>query len=1243
LLIRKTKRWISAATILSMVIGVGAPFQKAQAAADQSSVIDILQIPDLHGMIINDEKRPIGAVIGANIDYLRGQNPSGTLVLGGGDNYAGKRSPELSRFTLGASVMRVFNAYGMEASTVGNHEFDWGLETSYKDVPAEFPLLAANIYDRATGNRVFDSYKIFTKNGAKIAIIGAVTQDTSDAIPGTVDAYELKDIAEEVNKAAIEARKDGAEIIVANIHEEHGDDPKSGPIYDVVKQLKGVDAVLGAHAHRDLIDDIVDAEGKSIPLIIGRDRAQNMVHMAINVTRHGDNSLSINSFNREAITLNSTNTVYPYGWMADNPVKSERVQAIIDQDLADVEATKSAMEQLNSDMSSVSALVRNLPAAGANGTKITWTSEKPEVVSSSGQVRRPAEDAKLTLTALVSKGFAKISSEPFEVTVKKADAKVGKWRIGEFHAHTFQSNDAQVSLQSVLDAAFNKYGMDYLALANHLRPSGRDDEGHNVPEGRDIPFLQGAMEYEVPKTNLFQNEGKYAGKTVFSGFEWDAPGHDHVAVGILTDEPNSEKSLKTAYQFEYMFSPRTPVDIFKPEDVAAWEKEGIKRQPTSTHADTMAAMKWLNEKYPLTSYLLITHPNRGRGKSKIADLRDINNAAPTINFGFEGILGNQMEPDRGGYDTKYNPNDPNDDGYKYRSHGGADYMLSQVGGAWDALLGEGRKYWTFANSDYHFKTIGTNSSGYQPGEYSKNYTWTNGNEIQDIIDGMRSGKSFSVTGDLINALDFNLAGDGEKKEMGETLIAKEGDSLKLTIRFKSPKTNNYESIKNGKLNNTTPPVDHVDLIAGDVTGYAQPGTDAYNKDTNDSTKVIATFTDKDWTVDQDGYNVITYDLKSSTKNQYFRLRGTNLGMNVPGKTENGNPVVNKKIETADAEARFDEINDQNYSDLWFYSNPIFLESSAYSDDQAVIDALASLSLGDLSAVTGNLTLPVKGGHDVAITWTSSVPSLMTDTGKLVKQPDQSTDLELTATATRGAATKTKAFKVTIKGTGSGSTPTYPPVDQPTNPPVNPTKPPVTPTEPPTTPTKPPVTPTEPTKPPVQLNDITGHWAEANIKQAVTRGIISGYSDGSFKPTANATRLEFIAMLVRALNLTAESTEKHNFKDNSTIPAWGRSAVDAAFASGLITGDANNQLKPFVSITRAEMAVILVRAKGIKVDPNATLPFADSKSVPKWAVPSVAAAYNAGLLNGVGGNRFAPTQVASRAEVVSAILAMDNIK
>lgn len=91
-----------------------------------------------------------------------------------------------------------------------------------------------------------------------------------------------------------------------------------------------------------------------------------------------------------------------------------------------------------------------------------------------------------------------------------------------------------------------------------------------------------------------------------------------------------------------------------------------------------------------------------------------------------------------------------------------------------------------------------------------------------------------------------------------------------------------------------PAVDHIDLIGGDVTGLAEKGTPAYDKDTNDSTRVVATFTSEDWTTDANGYNVITYDLPKASKDQYFRLRGTNLGMNVPGETLDGNPLIDPK-------------------------------------------------------------------------------------------------------------------------------------------------------------------------------------------------------------------------------------------------------------------------------------------------------------------------------------------------------------
>jgi len=118
-------------------------------------------------------------------------------------------------------------------------------------------------------------------------------------------------------------------------------------------------------------------------------------------------------------------------------------------------------------------------------------------------------------------------------------------------------------------------------------------------------------------------------------------------------------------------------------------------------------------------------------------------------------------------------------------------------------------------------------------------------------------------------------------------------------------------------------VDHIDLIAGDVTPRPTPGTPEYSKETNDSTKVIATFTKTDWKLDKDGYNTVTYTF-TAAKSQYFRLRGTNLGLNVPGETANGNPLPDTKTDLVENAARFDAINARNYNDLWFYSNPVFV-------------------------------------------------------------------------------------------------------------------------------------------------------------------------------------------------------------------------------------------------------------------------------------------------------------------------------
>ncbi|CAJ0712973.1 S-layer protein [Ralstonia mannitolilytica] len=511
-------------------------------------------------------------------------------------------------------------------------------------------------------------------------------------------------------------------------------------------------------------------------------------------------------------------------------------------------------------------------------------------------------------------------TSPTDPTTPTPPAKPqGMWTTGDLHVHTAESADAVTPLATVLDHAFNLNSLDWMAVSNHLRPSPRDATGATLPGGS-IAASAGIAQYEMPAIAQAQAAGKYAGKLIFSAAEWDMPTHDHLNVGIFEGADTLQTSAKGLNKFEYFFTQQS-ASLFNPNDVTAWQQEGPRAG--TTHTDVVNAFKWLRTNYPNTSYGLINHPSRNPGKYTVADFREFNDTAPDIMFGIEGMVGNQMEPDRGGYTSAYT-----DANLKNRTYGGVDYVVAQVGGVWDALLGEGRRIWNFADSDHHFEVDATQqfSSGYYPGEYAKTYIWLPGTrtDLKTLLAAMRSGKSFGVFGDLINALDFHADTAAATADMGGTLTARAGDKVTITIRFKSPDHNNYEyPLGSGFKANMRPVVDHVDLIAGDVTAKAAPGTPEYAKASNDSTKVVATFTKADWKVDADGYNSITYTY-TATKNQYFRLRGTNLGMNVPGETSNGNPLPDQKTVVTENVARFNAINDRNYNDLWFYSNPVFV-------------------------------------------------------------------------------------------------------------------------------------------------------------------------------------------------------------------------------------------------------------------------------------------------------------------------------
>lgn len=107
----------------------------------------------------------------------------------------------------------------------------------------------------------------------------------------------------------------------------------------------------------------------------------------------------------------------------------------------------------------------------------------------------------------------------------------------------------------------------------------------------------------------------------------------------------------------------------------------------------------------------------------------------------------------------------------------------------------------------------------------------------------------------------------------------------------------------------------------------------------------------------------------------------------------------------------------------------------------------------------------------------------------------------------------------------------------------------------------------------QFTDIKGHWAEKEINDWVSKGLASGYEDGTFRPNNFVTRVEFVTFVNRAFNLT--QTANINFKDVKPTN-WFYVEVQKAKAANIISGYNDNTFRPNVPITREEAISIIVR-------------------------------------------------------------------
>ncbi len=167
---------------------------------------------------------------------------------------------------------------------------------------------------------------------------------------------------------------------------------------------------------------------------------------------------------------------------------------------------------------------------------------------------------------------------------------------------------------------------------------------------------------------------------------------------------------------------------------------------------------------------------------------------------------------------------------------------------------------------------------------------------------------------------------------------------------------------------------------------------------------------------------------------------------------------------------------------------------------------------------------------------------------------------------------------------------------------------------------------------LRFTDLAEHsWAQDAIGELAADGIIKGTSASTFAPANNITRADFALLLVRAFKLESDNAE--NFADVD-VSDYFASELAIARNTGIINGIGDNKFAPRNTITRQDMMVIVYRALtalGVGFGIYDEPQYPDYSTVADYAKEAVSALIGAGLVNGKSGN-IAPTDYTTRAEV-----------
>jgi len=248
--------------------------------------LSIVGTNDLHGAL---ERLPLFAGYMDNLRAARAADGGGVVLLDAGDMFQGTLESNLSE---GAHVVRAYNHIGYAAAAVGNHEFDYGpvgpavtaasIEEDARGAlkaraaEAQFPIMTANILDKASGERIkwpnMPASTLVDAAGIKVGIIGASTESTPfTTMPANFADLAMSPPPKEIAAESKRLREQGAQVVIVTAHigsrckdfsrpNDISSCDRNEELFHVLSDLpKGtIDVFIAGHTHAAIAHRITD-------------------------------------------------------------------------------------------------------------------------------------------------------------------------------------------------------------------------------------------------------------------------------------------------------------------------------------------------------------------------------------------------------------------------------------------------------------------------------------------------------------------------------------------------------------------------------------------------------------------------------------------------------------------------------------------------------------------------------------------------------------------------------------------------------------------------------------------------------------------------------------------------------------------------------------------------------------------------------------------------------------------------